>query len=426
VEGIATEDLGTLPGTTRGFSLALGERTWTGTRCTIGSHSSNDLVIDDTTVSRFHAEVWIDDAGVRIRDLGSRNAVIVDGTRVVDGYLRDGSTIALGRAKLRHEPRTVPAAPRLAERTSFGGLVGGSHAMRATYALLERAAASDVTVILEGETGTGKGAMADAIHAASTRKAGPFVVVDCGALTTSLLESELFGHERGAFTGADVRRIGALEEASGGTVFLDEIGELPPDLQPKLLRVLENREVRRVGQNSYTPIDVRVIAATHRDLRADVNSGRFRADLYYRLAVLPIPVPPLRQRTEDLAELVRVILEDLEAPAAVAAALLDPEHVQRLAAHAWPGNVRELRNHVERSVVLESPEPVVVASDARAAGVAAHLKYADARRHAIDAFERAYLGEVLRAHDGKVAAAARTAGIARVYFYRLLQRHGLK
>jgi DNA-binding NtrC family response regulator len=208
-------------------------------------------------------------------------------------------------------------------------------------------------------------------------------------------------------------------------VFLDEIGELPPDLQPKLLRVLENREVRRLGQNAYTPIDVRVIAATHRDLRADVNTGRFRADLYYRLAVLAISVPPLRQRTEDLAPLVGSILEDLGAPPAVAAALLAPDHLQRLARCAWPGNVRELRNHVERSVVLESPEPVAE-STTHATDIATHLRYADARRHAIDAFERAYLGEVLRAHDGKVAAAARTAGIARVYFYRLLQRHGLK
>jgi len=423
---VATESLGARTETTRGFSLALGDQTWTGTRCAVGSHASNDLVIDDSTVSRFHAEVWIDEGGVRIRDLESRNGTLVDGTRVIDAFLRDGSTIALGRAKLRYEPRTVAAPPRLAERASFGHLVGGSHAMRAAYALLERAAASDATVILEGETGTGKGAMAEAIHAASERKHGPFVVVDCGALTASLLESELFGHEKGAFTGAETRRIGALEDASGGTVFLDEIGELPVDLQPKLLRVLESREVRRVGQNGYTPIDVRVIAATHRDLRSDVNTGRFRADLYYRLAVLSIHVPPLRQRTEDLAALTTAILDDLRASPEVAAALLAPAHLARLARCAWPGNVRELRNHVERSVVLEGPEPLGEASVPTSTPISTDLPYADARRHAIDAFERAYLGEVLRAHDGKVAAAAKTAGIARVYFYRLLQRHGLK
>jgi pSer/pThr/pTyr-binding forkhead associated (FHA) protein len=294
---LVTEDLvpaGLRDEVVRGFTLTVHEggptQVWTssGARCAVGSHPLSDLVLDDATVSRFHCEVTIDRGGARIRDLESRNGTIVDGVRVVDGYLRPGSTIGLGRAKLQFGLTGDSHARVLSKSDRFGNVVGRSIAMRATFALLERAAATSATVLLEGETGTGKGAMAEAIHGGSNRRGGPFVVVDCGALSPTLLDSELFGHERGAFTGADTRRIGAFEEADGGTVFLDEIGELSAELQPKLLRVLESRQIRRLGQNTWQPIDVRVVAATNRDLRAEVNAGRFRSDLYYRLAVLKV------------------------------------------------------------------------------------------------------------------------------------------
>ncbi len=393
----------------------------------IGAHPSNDLVIDDATVSRFHCELVALPHAVRIRDGGSRNGTIVDGMRVHDAELREGSVIRLGRAALRFTTTVDHVALPLSPRAHFGPLVGGSPAMRALFALCERAAQSDVTVLIEGETGTGKGAAAEAIHATSARRDRPFVVVDCGALSPSLLDSELFGHEKGAFTGADARRIGAFEEADGGTIFLDEIGELSADLQPKLLRVLENREVRRLGQNGWQAVDLRIIAATNRDLRAEVNAGRFRSDLYYRLAVLKIGVPPLRQHPDDLGLTVRAILGGLRAPAAAITALTEPEFIARLGRAAWPGNVRELRNYLEQALALETPPPLgTPAAIAAPVTIDPGVPYATARERSLADFERGYVGALLRAHRGNVAAAAAAAGMARVYLYRLIRRHGLK
>jgi len=322
-------------------------------------------------------------------------------------------------------------AVRLSERDHFGSLIGESAAMRATFALLERAGASDATVLLEGETGTGKGAAAESIHLASARRDRPFVVVDTGVIPANLLEAELFGYEKGAFTGADSRRIGAFEEAHGGTIFLDEIGELPSDLQPKLLRVIESREIRRLGQNGMRPIDVRLIAATNRDLRVEVNAARFRADLYFRLAVLKIPMPALRQRPEDIPALARRILDDLRATTALADEIMTPERIATLAHAAWPGNVRELRNHLERCVVLQEQQPVgeeavAPSSSSSSSSSGPPVDYAEARRVALLDFEREYVASLLAAHGGKVPAAARAAGMARVYLYRLLRRHGFK
>ena len=265
-------------------------------------------------------------------------------------------------------------------------------------------------------------AIAEALHAASPRAKGPFIVVDCGALTGSLLESELFGHEKGAFTGADTRRIGAFEEASGGTIFLDEVGELPLEMQPRLLRVLENRTIRRVGHNTQTPVDLRVVAATNRDLRGLVNDGHFRADLYYRLAVVRIHVPPLRDRLTDLPELAATLLKGFDASAAQLARLTSPELLDRLLSSAWPGNIRELRNFLERSMVLDADAQL----DAPLAEPDAFLPLPEARQRTLDAFERRYLVELLRRFHGKVAVAARAAGVGRVYLYRLLAKHGMK
>jgi len=396
--------------------------------CSIGSHSLNDVVIEDPTVSRFHCEVKIGAGGVRIHDLESRNGTIVDGVRVTDAFLRSGSLIRIGRVSLRFdfvgtENNRLP----ISSRDRFGSLVSASIAMRGAFALMERAAASNATVLLEGETGTGKSQAADGIHKESARRNGPFIVVDCGAMPAQLLEGELFGYEKGAFTGASSRRIGAFEEATGGTVFLDEIGELPIELQPKLLRVIESREVRRIGMNTFTPVDVRMIAATNRDLRAEVNAGRFRSDLFFRLAVLRIVIPPLRQRPEDIPLIVEGLLTQMAGAADSTEALRMPQFIANLQHAAWPGNVRELRNHIERCLVLQAALPAVEAPNgSREVQVDPNVPYAEARRRAIDGFERAYLGALLRQYKGTVAQAAAAAGIDRVYLYRLLRRHGLK
>jgi DNA-binding NtrC family response regulator len=399
-------------------------------RLAIGSHELNDLIIDEPTVSRFHCEIVAGADGVTIVDLKSRNGVIVGDVQVREAVLRGPSAIRIGRSLLRFEPVTDRRV-EIAELARFGALVATSAKMKASLALLERAAGSDATVLIEAETGTGKGKAAEAIHAASARAKGPLIVVDCGALAASVLDSELFGHEKGAFTGATARRIGAFEEAAGGTVFLDEIGELPLDLQPKLLRALENREVRRVGANRFTSIDVRLVAATHRNLRHEVNAGRFRSDLYYRLAVVKIPIPPLRERPEDIPGIVLEILEQLGAPDESRRRILSEENLAALARWNWPGNVRELRNHLERAVVLD--EEAVIPGPGGGGGTAAARRpvgeavaYAEAKKRALAAFERSYLEDLLARFDGKVAAAAGAAGVDRVYLYRLLRRHGMK
>jgi two-component system, NtrC family, response regulator GlrR len=421
------------PGTVRRFRLSLIEGpargvTWesTGDRCSIGSHERNDVVIDDATVSRFHAEIRVDAEGARVRDLKSRNGAVVDGVSVVEAFLRTGSHIRMGKTVVQFELAEETNRLPLSNATKFGSLAGVSPAMRRMFSMLERAAESDATVLLEGETGTGKSQGARSIHLESARKDRPFVVVDCGAILGSLLESELFGHEKGAFTGATDRRIGAFEEATGGTVFLDEIGELPLDLQPKLLRALETREVRRLGSNSYRPVEVRVIAATNRDLRADVNAGRFRADLYFRLAVVTIHTPPLRQRPEDIPALVDEILVSLRATPEDAAPLRASEFIARLRHAAWPGNVRELRNYLERCLVFRATAPLGDnAAPAEALSVDPSAPYAVERERVLNEFERRYFESLLRLHDGKVARAAVAAGIDRRYLYRILRRHGL-
>jgi two-component system, NtrC family, response regulator GlrR len=426
------------PGAVRRFRLTVVEgpkagMSWESSsdRCSVGFHPSNDLVVEDATVSRFHCEVRIADDGAHVRDLDSRNGTVVDGVRVSDAFLRAGSLVKLGRVGLRFEFSAESNRLPVSAGNAFGKLVGASVAMRTAFALLERAAQSDVTVLLEGETGTGKGVAAEAIHRASGRASGPFLVVDCGAIPPNLLESELFGHEKGSFTGAVSRRVGAFEEASGGTIFLDEIGELAQDLQPKLLRVLESKEYRRVGANNMAKTDVRVVAATNRDLRAEVNAGRFRSDLYFRLAVVKVTIPPLRERPEDIPITTEQILRALGAEESSSGALRTPEFYAALGHSAWPGNVRELRNYLERCLVFQEALPVVSSDGGGGgpmvmAGIDPKLAYAEARRRALDGFEKGYAEALLREHNGKVAAAAAAAGMDRVYLYRILRRHGIK
>ncbi len=398
-----------------------------GERVTIGSDAAAQVMLRDRTVSRFHAEIDVVDGRAIVKDLDSRNGVIVDNVPVLQAALRDGAVVTLGRTQLRFSLGAEPLRIPLSSRERFGVMVGRSPAMRAVFSLLERAAETDVTVLLEGETGTGKESAAESLHRESARRDGPLVVVDCGAIPSSLLESELFGHERGAFTGAVAEQDGALEAAHQGTVFLDEIGELGLDLQPKLLRALDRREIKRIGSHRYRRVDVRVIAATNRNLRTEVNAGRFRADLYYRLAVLQVRLPSLRQRTEDLPLLIEHILQGLGAADSDAAAIVRTrEFVAEAARHAWPGNVRELRNYVERCLALRQHATASLPPAADAPVIDLTLPLRTARDRHLRAFEHAYLRQVLAASGNNVTAAASLAGIDRIYFYRLLWKYGLR
>jgi len=340
---------------------------------------------------------------------------------VGDGSVRLDAESGGSRAD---ETRPIRAAER------FGRMVGRSPAMQAVFDVLGKASSSDATILLEGETGTGKEVSAEAIHRGSPRRDKPFLVVDCGAMPPQLLESELFGHERGAFTGAVNSRQGVFEAANGGTVFLDEIGELSIDLQPKLLRVLERREVRRVGTNNHVPVNVRLIAATNRSLREQVSGHKFRSDLYYRLAVVEVKLPPLRDRLPDLPLLVDHIVRNLgSVDDPTLGVVRSEDFLNALGRHNWPGNIRELRNYLERCVALRDFAPPkaadsISASPESAVNIGQPLR--EARESWVSAFEKRYLEELLRVHENRVSAAARAAGVDRIYFYRLLWKHGLR
>ena len=413
-------------------------------RIVIGTHESVTVRLGDRTVSRFHCEITRDHGQLLVRDLGSRNGTYIDGVAIREAFCPPTGALVLGetRLALRPTPRQKPASTVTRER--FGLLTGRSAAMRRVIGQLERVAATDATVLLLGETGTGKELAAESVHRESPRASGPFVIVDCGAIPSELLESELFGHERGAFTGAVRSREGAFSAAAGGTIFLDEIGELPRDLQPKLLRALSRRAVKPVGREAYVDIDVRVIAATNRDLRQEVNVDRFRGDLYYRLAVVEVRLPPLRDRLDDLPLLVETMLAESRAAPIETSRLLSKAFLDQLREHAWPGNVRELRNAIDRALALGpweaerdrepgSPHGSPVDSCGPSGppgspGPAIDLSrpFKEARDDWTATFERAYLAALLAEHGGNIRAAARAAGIDRVHLYRLLALHGLR
>jgi len=358
---------------------------------------------------------------VQVRDLGSANGMTLAGHRVVCAYLNHGSVLGLGETLLRFDSLEDQVREPLSLERSFGRVLGESAPMRRLFAVMTRVAASEATVLLEGETGTGKGALADAIHRASPRKGGPFMVIDCSAIPATLIETELFGHEKGAFTDARAAREGAFEAAAGGTVFLDEVGELPLALQPKLLRALEDRVVQRVGGRTPVPLDVRVIAATNRDLRQEVNRGTFRADLFYRLNIVRLELPPLRERLEDIPLLARSFFEQLAPPGVQPSpALLDVYRRQ-----SWPGNVRELRNTIERDLVLgEGADAADDGPSPSAAGeVGAAAPFRVQKERAVAAWESEYLRQLLAAHGGNLSQAARAARMDRSYLRDLLKRH---
>ena len=412
----------------------------------VGKAPENDLVLADETVSRVHFEIARDAKGYLVRDMKSTNGTFLDGAEVKEAYLRAGSVIRAGATELKFTPFDERIEILPSEKERLGEMVGRSAAMREIFGLIEKIAPTDATVLIEGETGTGKDMIARTLHQLSPRKGAPFIVVDCGAVAGTLIESELFGHEKGAFTGAVAARQGAFELASGGTVFLDELGELSLDLQPKLLRVLEARELRRVGGSKSMKVDLRVIAATRKDLRSEVEKGKFREDLYFRLNVVPITAPSLRERREDIPLLLDDLLHKL-APGGSAPVLTDATRAA-LMAHDWPGNVRELRNVLERALalgtdpgLLVSPlvspagEPPGKGAAGATAGTGVSLRdgvefdqtlsFRDTKEKFTELFERRYVAWLLKRADGNISKAARDADMDRKYLHKLLRKYGV-
>lgn len=397
----------------------------------VGSAKDADFPLSDPTVSRLHLELRLEGEHIRVIDMQSRNGTSVDGVRVKDAYARPDSSIGIGETvlRLRMLPDTVELP--LSQRDQFGPLLGRSVPMRRVFALLERIAPTDTTVLIEGETGTGKDVVAQAIHHASLRKQGPFVVFDCSAVSANLIESELFGHVRAAFTGALNDRMGKFEAADGGTLFLDEVGELPLELQPKLLRVLENREVCRVGSNNRRKVNVRILSATNKCLAREVDRGRFREDLYYRLAVLPLRLPPLRERPEDIPLLVRRFESEWGRPDQ----RISDEMVYALKGQSWPGNVRELKNRVDLMLSLglshlggedaahrlsSRAEPVLDESR-----IDVKVPFSVGLEQICEHYKKLYFDKALRETGGNISQAAKLSGMGRAFVQKVVKRHGL-
>jgi DNA-binding NtrC family response regulator len=380
----------------------------------IGSAEGADLLLNDPTVSAIHAQIIADTTGFRVCDLGAKNGVVIDGRRVKEAWLKGQDEFSLGRSVIRFKLLDDVLQTELSSAPRFGRLRGHSVAMRELFSQLERAARSEATMLLMGETGTGKELAAEALVTEGGRRDKPLVVVDCGRMHATLAESELFGHVKGSFTGAVKDFAGAFERASGGTLFLDEIGELPLELQPKLLSVLERRWVQRVGDSEQRPVDVRVIAATNRDLEREVNLGTFRADLFYRISALVLRMPALRERPEDVPELVAHFLEE-------AGATLPGPVLERLYRGEYPGNVRQLRAAVERAILgleeqdLSLPGPTLT-------GINLATPYRLQKERMIEAFDKGYFAALLEACNGNVSEAARRSGVSRVHLHAILQR----
>lgn len=435
----------------------------------LGSMDDNDVVLDDETVSRYHCRIVQDDTGYVLLDNRSTNGTFVNKVRVREAFLRPGCTISVGQSQLRFNAReeAVAIVPSHADRCGF--LIGGNARMREIYSIIEKIAPTNTTVVIDGETGTGKEVVAQSIHSLSPRSKNELVVFDCGAVPPNLIESELFGHEKGSFTGAMMTRQGLFELADGGTLFLDELGELPIDLQPKLLRVLEQREVRRVGSAKPIKVDVRIIAATNRNLEDEVKAGRFRQDLFYRLSVVRLNLPSLRERTDDIPVLVNHFLANGHynrgENGAPRVRTFSREAFTALQNYPWPGNVRELVNVVERAVSFSDsgtveaadlpdyirsarpaarPELVKKERGAQIGSVASMMNpgepppkppeallaegvtFKDAKERWIAAFERDYVLSLLRRHTGNISHSAREADIDRKYFRKLMRKYDIE
>jgi transcriptional regulator with PAS, ATPase and Fis domain len=393
----------------------------------VGSAPDCDVVIADPQVSRQHCRIALGEQGIEILDMGSKNGTYIRDVAIVEARVGPGVPVTIGSTRLTVQVDGAPTVVPLSLSASFGEAIGGSLPMRALFAQLTRAASTDATVLLVGETGTGKELLARALHDASPRRAGPFEVLDCAGVSPSLLEGELFGWTRGAFTGALTARDGVLLGAHGGTLFVDELGELPLELQPKLLRALEARQVKPLGGNEWRSFDARIVCATHRDLRADVAAGTFREDLFYRVAMVEARVPPLRERRQDIPLLVERFLSEQQPPHAIDD--LPPGALSLLLSHDWPGNVRELWNTVARlSLFSEIDEEMgsVPAPATLSTLRLGTLPLREARALVVEHFERQYMTSKLREHAGNVSRAAESMGVSRQFLHRLMERYGIR
>jgi DNA-binding NtrC family response regulator len=392
----------------------------------VGKDPGCDVALQDGFVSGRHLRVERRGGRFHLRDLGSTNGTFLGGARVVETEWLPGTAATLGETELLLEA----GDPEERGAATFEGMLSGDPGMRQVFDLVGRVAASDAPVTILGETGTGKELVARALHRLSARREAPFIPVNCSAIAESLIESELFGHEKGAFSGADRLRKGAFEEAHGGTLFLDEIGELPLDLQPKLLRALEQGEVKRVGATRPFHVDVRIVAATHRDLRARVRAGKFREDLYYRLCVVPIAVPPLRARRGDVRGLAEAFLARA-APRGLSLSWSD-EALRKLEGYDWPGNVRQLRNAVQRALLFRGeglfvPADAVTFEDTRqGAGAGGDDDTLFVRGLSMEEIEREAIRLALRRHRGKRVAVVQELRIAKSTVMKRIAQWGLQ
>jgi transcriptional regulator with GAF, ATPase, and Fis domain len=396
----------------------------------IGSQEGNTLKLNDDGVSRIHLQIVNSVEGIQIKDLGSTNGTWLPGEiRISEAVIPAGTTVRVGHSHVCVDVLDEQVSESLSPKPGFGEMLGTSPAMRSIFALLERVATTDETILITGETGTGKELCARSIMERSRRAGGAFVVVDCGAIPHNLLESELFGHVRGAFTGALSDHEGAFERANHGTLFLDEIGELPLEFQTRLLRAVENRSVRRVGGTKEVGLDIRIIAATNRTLEEEVNRGTFRADLYYRLSVVQVRIPPLRERPDDVELLARHLLGELEV---TTDDVLRPEVIDRMKRYRWPGNVRELRNYIRRLTLGEvsgpspgAPGRLHRAEQSGAFKLDLSVPFRQAKEKAVERFERAYLSALMDRTGGNISQAAREAQTDRTYLSRLLNKYNI-
>ena len=432
----------------------------------LGAMSDNDVVVKDDTASRYHCKIVQEDSGYVLVDLRSTNGTFINKTRIREAFLTPGATVAVGQTRLRFNAQEEQVKILPSDSDRCGDIIGRNAGMRQLYSIIEKISPSATTVVVEGETGTGKEVVAQTIHKLSPRAKGPIIIFDCGAVPPNLVESELFGHEKGSFTGAVMTRQGLFEMADGGTLFLDELGELPIDLQPKLLRVLENREVRRVGSSKSTKVDVRIIAATNRNLEEEVKAGNFRQDLFYRLSVVRVRLPALRDRADDIPLLINHFLEtqryNQNPDGGVRCQGISPAALSILQGYNWPGNVRELVNVIERAVsfcdsgVIEpkdlpdhlreakqsqvpyqppAPEPEVVGDGVSLAPeppkpppelISGEVTFKEAKEKWVSAFERDYIISLLKRHTGNISHAARESDIDRKYFRKLMKKYDIE
>ncbi len=470
-----------------GSGAARREHVFTQGTIRIGSAADNDLVLNDETVSREHCRIVQEESGYLLLDRGSTNGTLVNGVRIREGYLQNGCTLTIGQTEVQFFTAQEKVEVIPSQKTRLGDIIGKNVKMRELYAVIEKIAPSSATVIIEGETGTGKEVVAQTIHRLSPRAHNTMMVFDCGAVPKNLIESELFGHEKGSFTGAIMTRQGLFEMAHGSTLFLDELGELPSELQPKLLRSLEQREIRRVGATRSLKVDVRIIAATNRQLEEEVRSGRFRQDLFYRLSVVRLYLPPLRERIDDIPLLVESFLQDHAynrlSDGTRKVTRVSGEAMDLLLSYSWPGNVRELINAVERAVSFAASgiirpenlpdslrgEPArersgpnslgserlprsrsgshpTVAENTRSSDGAVRpsspalptlpnlpvtppqtdLPFKDAKELWVAAFEREYIEALLRKNRGNISHASREAEIDRKYFRKLMRKYDIE